>query len=116
MSAFEVIRGIAESEGLPAYMDQYIPEHYPGKKQSRYVTYNVADDRGSLFGGDTASECVLSMQIHLYLPVPEEYMAMVKRMRQALSEAGFTWPVITVYIEEDHRLRHIIFECEIEEE
>ena len=117
MNAFEKIRTIAEAEGMHAFLDRYVTEHHPELGTlDRWVTYNTADDRGALFGGDGAQENVLSLQIHVYLPEHEDYLDLKKRIRKSLSDADFTWPVITVETEEEHRVRHIIFECDIEEE
>lgn len=117
MNAFEKIRNIAESEGLNAFLDSYDPDkHRQLGRLDRWMTYNTAFERGALFGGDSAQENILSMQIHLFLPEQVNYIDQKKRIREKLSDAGFTWPTVTVQAEESNRIRHIIFECDIEEE
>ena len=41
---------------------------------------------------------------------------MKNRIRTALFDQGFTFPEVTVLLEEDVGIRHLVFECDIEEE
>lgn len=91
------------------------PDLYTGTEK-RYIIFNYADDRAVLFA-DNAPLCVVAyMQIHLFIPLDEDYLNIKSRIRKALFDAGFTYPEVTEQIENDTKKRHIIFECEIEEE
>lgn len=82
-----------------------------GKKE--YFTFNYASDRAENFGDDKPLNAVASMQIHYFLPVEKDYLSIKKQIRNALFAAGFTYPVVT-HLTEDKKIRHLIFECEIE--
>lgn len=96
------------------------PDIYTGS-ESRYFTFNAAAERGRDFG-DNKPGCVeISMQVHYFCPWKENgkevnYIAEKKKIRELLFKAGFTYPDVTVLLEQGKNVRHIIFECEIEEE
>jgi len=92
-----------------------VPDIYEGTGQ-KYYTYNVADDRGLYFADDLPVSNRVSIQIHFFLPIKENYIRERNQTRQLLFQAGFTYPVITMTTETDTEKRHIIFECETEEE
>lgn len=118
MDAFTTIKGVATSLGYAC-----TPNHYTGK-ESRYVEYNYAVLSGRNFGDDRPLCNVADVQVHLYMPLKENFLTRMKQMQEALFEAGFTWPEVTVLSEYDEvetskgldGIRHIVFECEYEEE
>ena len=59
---------------------------------------------------------VVSVQVHLYLPLQEEFIELKNRVRRAIYAQGFTLPQITFQMTEDKVYRHMIFTCNIEEE
>lgn len=85
-----------------------------GEGDEEYFTFNYADDRASDFGDDSPTHTVAYMQIHYFCPVKKDYLEMKKKVRKALFDAGFTYPSATVLLEPGNTVRHIIFECEIE--
>lgn len=85
-----------------------------GGKQEEYITFNYADDRAVFSADDGPEEDVAYMQIHYFLPAGKDYLENKRKIRKALLKAGFTYPDATVLMEPDNRTRHIIFECEIE--
>ena len=91
-----------------------VPDLYEGDEK-KYFTFNIADDRGYLFADDVPSTNRITMQIHFFLPMSENYIAKKAEIRKALLDAGFTYPVIEMLTEDDTQVRHIVYECEISE-
>lgn len=94
--------------GIPIKTD------FHGGHDDEYFTFNYADDRATDFGDDGPQHVVAYMQIHWFLPRQKDYLALKKKIRNALFHAGFTYPEVTVMTERD--IRHVVFECEIEDE
>ena len=97
-----------KSLGLP------IAEQLYEGKATEYITFNWADDRAGDFGDDEPTEEVAYMQIHYVAPWSKDYKATKRSIRQLLHSAGFTWPEVTDVSDDSARLRHFVFECEIE--
>lgn len=85
-----------------------------GGENEEYVTFNYTDDRAVIYGDNRPIEVKAEMQIHYFLPADKDYLEIKKKMRNALFLAGFTYPSATVLLEHGNTVRHIIFECEIE--
>ena len=121
MNTFERIQNIAKSLNIPAY-----PDSYTGKdsaRPERWITYNFAANNGDLYGDDAPNAVVHSIQVHLFMPANKNFFAIQNSIRQALFEDGFTYPEVTVLVDEittansgTSKLRHIVFECETEDE
>lgn len=84
-----------------------------GSGEKEYITFNYADDRAKNFGDDMPLNVVAYMQVHYFLPIEKDYLYNKKEIRKLLFAAGFTYPEVTEQIE-DKTTRHLIFECEIE--
>ena len=110
MTAYEKIVQSITSFGYP-----YSPDVYEGESE-RYFTYNYADDRGALYADDVPQAVIASVQVHFYMPADENFSNIKKKIRNALFRNGFTFPVVTVLTEDEKKIRHIIFECDIEED
>lgn len=91
-----------------------IDPNFDGGGKEEYITFNYADDTGECFADDAPTCVVAYMQIHYFLPIEKNYLQKKKELRNALFDAGFTYPEVTVLTE--GKTRHIIFECEIENE
>lgn len=87
-----------------------------GEGDEEYFTFNYADDRASDFGDDSPTHTVAYMQIHYFCPVKKDYLEMKKKVRKALFDAGFTYPVVTDATSSGDDERHLVFECSIENE
>ena len=109
MTTFEKIRRALKPLNLPGE-----PDIYDGPEE-RYYTYNYAGDYGSDYADDAPETVINSVQVHLFLPRNEPFAEIKNKVRNALFKEGFTFPEITVRIEDDKKTRHIIFECDIEE-
>lgn len=92
--------------GIPVTPD------FNGGGAKEYITFNCVDDSGAVFGDDAPILDVALMQIHYFLPLNKDYLGTRKKIRRRLFEAGFTFPEVEELTEETKR--HIIFECEIE--
>lgn len=108
MTVNEMIINAMSPFGMPVTPD------FDGGNEQEYITFNYVDDTGACFADDAPTCAIAYMQIHYFLPAEKDYLQTKKRMRQALYEAGFSYPEVTVIIE--GKTRHIIFECEIENE
>lgn len=78
-----------------------------------YITFNYADDRAVRFKDNKPDIDRASMQIHLFIPEPINYMTLKKQIRSRLFGAGFTYPQVSEIYESATKLNHIVFECEI---
>lgn len=110
MTTLEHIVRAIEIFGFP-----YSPGVYTGPEE-HWFTYNYVDDYGELFGDDESLETVNRIQLHYFLPVKENYLKMKNEIRDALLREGFTYPEIESMDDQNPDIRHLIFECEIEEE
>lgn len=122
MTAFEAIQTALSQFGFPC-----VPNLYTGKEQ-KYFRYNYAAINGGDFGDNMPGCNVTSVQVHLFYPLKEDYLATMRSVQRALFDHDFTWPRITVldeYAEVEAEsagkrqgldgVRHIVFECEYEE-
>lgn len=121
MNTFEKIQSVAQALGIPAYPDVYSGRD--SERPERWMTYNFSDNRGSLWGDDDPNAVIHYVQVHLFMPYNQNFLAIQKTIRNRLFEAGFTFPEITVLVDEatslssgTQKLRHIVFECDILEE
>lgn len=109
-SAFEKIKAVAD--GLSIFS---CPDVYTKGDKSEWITYNLADDHGAAFSDDLPAEFVADVQVHLFLPIDQNFIPKMHQIRAGLMGQGFTCPDITTMVEADTHLRHIVFECEIVE-
>lgn len=110
MTTFEKIITAIQPFGYPYAQDVYVGE------SDHWFTYNYVSDYGDLYSDDEPAEIVVSVQVHLYLPLQEEFIELKNRVRRAIYAQGFTLPQITFQMTEDKVYRHMIFTCNIEEE
>lgn len=108
MTAFENIVNAIAPFDYP-----YKPDVYQGDSE-KYFVYNYADQRGSLWADDGPETVIASVQVHFFMPEKENFIKIQNKIRKALFEQGFTFPQVTVLTE--NKKRHLVFECEIEEE
>ncbi len=109
MNVNPIIINALNPEGLPV-----TPGHYTGT-EDKYYSFNYEDDRGVVFSDNEPQIDVASIQVHLFVPLDYNHIQLKKRTRARLFKAGFSYPVITEFIEKDTEKRHIIFQCEIDE-
>ena len=109
MTAFQNIVEAIKGFGYP-----YEPDLYTGTDK-KYFTYNYADDRGDLYGDNEPGTIIASVQVHFFLPIGENFIREKNKIRKALFQQGFTYPEATIETEKENEIRHIIFECDIEE-
>ena len=116
MTAFSAIKTALASYGYPA-----VPGKYEGT-QSRYFSYNYADNHGADFGDDDPGCDIADVQVHLFLPIVDpstkakvNFLSLQQQVRRSLHEAGFTYPSVTVLREDDTNTWHLVYECEYEE-
>ncbi len=94
----------------------HIEADFYGNGETEYITFNYADDRAGDFGDNKPLHVVAYMQIHYFAPMDKDYLQIKKQIRKALFSAGFTYPDVTDATVLDERIRHLVFECNIENE
>lgn len=87
-----------------------------GGEKEEYITFNYVADSGEVYADNEPTEDVVSLQIHYFLPSDRNYLENKRKIRKALMKAGCTYPEVTIIMEQDNKTRHLIFECEIENE
>lgn len=110
MSANKKIMEALKPFGYPCVTDLY------NGKENHYFILQTASELGADFGDGTPSYRVIFLQIHYFLPLTENYIKDKNKIREALFQSGFTYPKTTMLTEPENNIRHIVFECEIEEE
>ena len=96
--------------------NSYITPDFSGDGAEEYITFTFPDDSAAVFGDDVPLEVVSEVWIHYFLPASKDYLEVKREIRKVLLAAGFTYPKVTVLMEPGNKTRHIIFECEIENE
>lgn len=89
---------------------------FSGGGEDEYFTFNYTDDR-AVYYGDNDPLCVVAyIQIHYFCPVKKDYLRLKKEVRNALMNAGFSYPAVTDVTSAGDEERHLVFECSIENE
>lgn len=91
------------SVGLPAY-----PNTYTGKRLE-YLTWNYTEIP-AVYAERAPRAARYLIQVHYYLPHKEDPSAKKQLLRNALFNAGCTWPSIENSSESEGQ--HWVFECE----
>lgn len=94
--------------GIPVTSDFF------GGGNSEYITFNYVKDGAELFADNQPVEDISLMQIHYFLPSTKDYLEAKRKNRRVILEEGGTYPDVTVLMEPDNKTRHIVFECEFE--
>ena len=110
MTTFEKIVDCLKELKIPCFPDIY------SDTEKQWITYNYSDDYGTDYADDEPETVINSVQVHLFMPAYEPFAEIKTKIRSLLFSAGFTFPEVTVLTEDDDKTRHIIFECDIEEE
>lgn len=87
------------------------PHLYRGKSDE-YCTWNY-NELGAVFGDDTEDCGRYLLQLHYFLPHGRNGSSVKKRIKKALTDAGFTSPDILDVSDEEGQ--HYTFEFELEE-
>ncbi len=87
------------------------PNLYDGP-ETEYIVYQY-DEAGILYAGDRPRMILFRLMVHLFLPTGQNPRSLKRRIREALHEAGGTWPAVTNAGDRDGQ--HYVFECEMME-
>lgn len=109
MTTFAKIKTALAPFGIPFSTD------FNGGGESEYLTINEAGDIGENFGDDSPNANVLSVQVHWVLPSRVDYLAKKQQIRDAIHNAGCTYPRVIAMNDEDLGVRHVIYEFDAEE-
>ena len=108
MTIHQKIKNALASTGIP------VKEDYYGGGLNEYITWTLVRDRAAVIADGTPTNEVAEVFIHYFLPRNKAYTANRKLIRQLLLAADFTWPTVSDMEEPDGKTRHIVFECEVE--
>lgn len=78
-----------------------------------YAVFNYADSRGINFADDAPDDIESSVQVHIF--TKSDYKKLRDPVREALFNAGFSYPAVTEMYEKETKLYHIVYECEFVE-
>lgn len=83
-----------------------------GELPLRYYTF-VCNSFGTDFGDDMPGHERWLVSVHFFAPLGQNWNKRVSATKQALLQAGFTWPKFTDAT--DQYGQHFVFECETAE-
>lgn len=110
MSVNKIIRETLAPFGFPCR-----PDVYSGNEK-KYFVFNTADERGADFGDNRPGCTVTYVQVHLFFPLEENHLSLKKQVSEALFHAGFTYPSVQEFTLAEGKLKHIVYECSIQED
>lgn len=111
MNCFEKIKGIFDDLGIPSY-----PNVYTGNDLRKWATYNLSDREPVAFSDNDNPVYVDYVQVHIFLPMTENFFSLMQTVSEDLKAAGFTAPDLMVQVESEEKLQHLVFSCSIIEE
>lgn len=82
----------------------------------KYFTFNYADDRAELYGDGEPIYDIAYLQIHFFAPKTFNHMTIKQQTRSKLFKAGFSYPSVQTFEEDDTGKFHLVFECSIDGE
>jgi hypothetical protein len=89
------------------------PNVYKGTATT-YIVFNYEDDRATEYEDNEPKSDTAYLQIHLFCPGDFNYNTLKKQIRSKLYLAGFSYPQISSFYEDDTDKNHLIFQCQIE--
>ena len=81
-----------------------------------YFFYAITLDKVGDSGDDVPQAYVADVQIHYVCPFEKSYADMLKQIRRALIDADFVGLSVVDRSEVKERIRHLVIECETEDE
>lgn len=84
------------------------------KASDKYFTFNYEDDRGEIFEDNKPIIDTAYLQIHFFSPRTFNNLTIKKQVRSKLFQAGFSYPQISSFYEEDTDTNHLVFQCHID--
>lgn len=112
-AALDVFGDPVEKSVLSAETKRSLTGAARGKSSSavqfRYYTFSC-DSFGANFGDDEPGCERCLVHVHLFAPLNQNCISQVRKTKNALLEADFTWPEVTDATDQDGQ--HFVFECE----
>ena len=108
MTIYQKLRGAMEDLDIP------LKEDFMGGGEEEYITWTETGESKSVMADDEPILDVKGLYIHWFLPRKKKHSETETRIRRMLLAGGFTWPKVTTITEPDNKTRHIVFECEVE--
>lgn len=109
MKSEDVLQGVLDKTELPAKKYEY-----KGTKTS-YIVYNEEDERGGLDADNMPQEMIVRWQVHLFMPLNQNYGRMKRKIRNLLLSAGFYLEDITTLKEKETQTVHVTISCALSE-
>lgn len=90
---------------------------YDGEEETYFVF--LLDSYPADFANDQPQHELTEVELHLFAPFSLNTRALRKQVRKALTDAGFTHPIVRDFSQaarkSDGAGQHVLFECEIAE-
>ena len=109
MSINEIIINALSKFNLPIALNNYKNKD----NLDMYLVWNVSDDRCTYYADNEPLFDTVSVQVHLFIKDNINYLQLKKDIRNSLCDSNFTYPSVTMLHEDEEKLNHIVFECEI---
>lgn len=98
-------------EALSVLEIPVVPKVFQGDDE-RYIVFNYNTIPVD-FADDGPEHERYLIQVHLFCPLGANSLSEMRKIKEALFEAGMTWPDVTDV--SDKNGQHLVFECEIAE-
>lgn len=107
MNCNEIILRTLKPAGLPIEQDEYTG------KEKTFIIFSYQDIRPEFHADDMPKEIAYFVLIQLVCPKEYNYFALQKEITRFLTEAGFSYPDVTIFYDSDMKKRRITFACQI---
>lgn len=107
MNCNEIILRALEPVGFPIEQDEY------NGKEKTFLIFSYQDIRPAFHADDVPKEIAYSVLIQLICPKEYNYFAKQREITLFLTEAGFSYPDVTIFYDSDMKKRRIAFACQI---
>ena len=107
MDANSKLRTALLSLGYPVAFMNYIGT------AEKYIVFNIEDERAELFADDEPQDDVVYFQVHFFCPETYDHRADKKSIKVKLFKAGFSYPTIQTFYENETKFNHIVFQTHI---
>lgn len=88
---------------------------YKGAKD-KYIVFNFEDERADFFADDEPITDIVYLQIHFFAPRTFNFVNTKNQIRSALKNAGFSYPSIQTFYEDETDYNHLVFSTSIDVE
>lgn len=106
MTVGERVCAALESFPYPVQADKFSPEN---EETTEYFVYTY-DTGGAVYGDNEPGEEIVHVTLHFFCPDTFALEGLSRRVKRAMTKAGFTYPSYESAFDETGR--HAVWECE----